>query len=61
MDGVGPHCLRHTFAVSLFEKDVNVKTISELLGHSSVKITQDIYISVTKKIKAEAVEMPDLD
>ena len=61
MDGVGPHCLRHTFAVLLFEKGVNVKTISELLGHSSVKITQDVYISVTKKIKAEAVEMPDLD
>lgn len=56
MDGVGPHCLRHTFATSLFEQEVDTKVISELLGHSSIQITQNIYISVAKKLKQAAVK-----
>jgi len=39
----GLHSLRHTFASKLFENGIDVKTVSELLGHSSVKITYDIY------------------
>ena len=40
----GIHALRHTFASSLFSKGVDVKIVSKLLGHSSVKITYDTYI-----------------
>ena len=40
----GIHALRHTFASSLFSKGVDVKIVSRLLGHSSVKITYDTYI-----------------
>jgi len=37
------HALRHTFATRCMEKCVDVKTLSELLGHSSAKITLDLY------------------
>lgn len=60
MDGVGPHCLRHTFASMLFEKEVDIKIISELLGHNDVSTTQNTYISVIKKLKVKAVHLPDI-
>ena len=40
----GIHTLRHTFAIMLFAKGVDVKIVSRLLGHSTVKITYDIYV-----------------
>ena len=43
------HDLRHTFASMLFAKGVDVKIVSKLLGHSSVKITYDIYVHLFDK------------
>jgi len=40
---VGFHALRHSFATRCMELNVDVATISKLLGHSSVKLTLDIY------------------
>lgn len=40
----GVHVLRHTFATKLFAKGVDVKIVSRLLGHSTVKITYDTYV-----------------
>jgi len=37
------HALRHTFATCCMMENVDIKTISELLGHSSAKITLDLY------------------
>ena len=42
----GIHSLRHTFATELYRKGVDIKIISKILGHSSVKITYDTYIHV---------------
>lgn len=44
LERYGVHALRHTFASNLFRKGVDVKIISRLLGHSTVKITYDIYV-----------------
>ena len=45
----GVHALRHTFASMLFTKGVDVKIVSKILGHSSVKITYDIYVHLFDK------------
>lgn len=38
------HKLRHTFATNCAEKGFDVKTLSAVLGHSSVNLTLDCYI-----------------
>lgn len=53
----GVHSLRHTFASMLFEQGVDIKTISTLLGHASVKITMDTYIHLIQDTGKYAVEM----
>ena len=44
---VTPHLFRHSFATLLLEKDVDIKYIQSLLGHSSIMTTQ-IYTHVNK-------------
>lgn len=38
------HDLRHTFASNLIKANVDIKVVSQLLGHASVKITYDTYV-----------------
>lgn len=49
------HDLRHTHATLLLAKGVNVKVISERLGHSNIKITLDTYSHVLPKMQEDAV------
>lgn len=53
------HALRHTFATRLIENKVDLKTVSELLGHSSVNITISIYVHSEFKTKRKAVKTLD--
>ncbi|CRH47222.1 site-specific tyrosine recombinase XerC [Chlamydia trachomatis] len=53
------HALRHTFATRLIENKVDIKTISELLGHASVNITISIYVHSEFNTKRKAVKTLD--
>ncbi|OGS21142.1 MAG: hypothetical protein A3J83_08765, partial [Elusimicrobia bacterium RIFOXYA2_FULL_40_6] len=51
---VTPHVLRHSFASWLNDEGIDIKTIQELLGHSSITTTQ-IYTHIDRKKRVEAV------
>lgn len=50
------HAIRHTFATRALELGVDIKTISELLGHSSVSITLNVYAHSLMEQKKAAIE-----
>ena len=50
------HDLRHTHATILLQMGVNPKVVSERLGHSSVKITLDVYSHVLPSMKKDLSE-----
>lgn len=52
----GFHALRHTFATRLLQNGVDIKTISELLGHSSANITLNFYAHTNIKNKLNALK-----
>ena len=47
------HTLRHTFATNCVNGGVDVKSLSEILGHSDVKITLNRYVHPTVEIKRQ--------
>jgi len=49
------HAIRHTFATRMLETGVDVKTLSEILGHSSVIITLKVYAHSQMEQKIAAI------
>lgn len=54
------HTIRHTFATVAIEKGLPVKVVSEILGHSSVQITMDLYCHPSIKAKRDVIEQMDI-
>jgi integrase len=50
------HDLRHTAATLNLEAGVDIKVVSDLLGHANTRITQDIYQHVRQQIHVDAAE-----
>ena len=50
------HALRHTFATRAIESGVNVKTLSDILGHSTVQITMDLYCHSSIDLMRESMD-----
>lgn len=51
IEPVNIHSLRHSFASKWIENGFDSKALSEILGHSSVKITMDIYVHSSMRQK----------
>jgi integrase len=56
MTGIGVHTLRHSAAVAWLEAGVHIKAVADLLGHSSIAITGDIYGHTSDDTARAAVE-----
>ncbi len=52
---VSPHALRHTFATRALENGIPPKVVQEILGHSSITITLDLYTHVLDRTKSEEI------
>lgn len=56
----GLHALRHTFGSILIRNHVDIKVVSELLGHTDIMFTYNRYIHVIMQQKAEAIDLIDV-
>lgn len=57
------HSLRHTYATNCVMCGIDVKSLSEILGHSSVSITLDVYVHSTMEFKKNQIcklKKPDI-
>lgn len=54
-DGIGVHTLRHSAAVAFLDQ-VHIRAVSDLLGHSSIAITGDIYGHTTDATARSAID-----
>lgn len=50
------HILRHTFATRCVENGFEIKSLSEILGHSSIKITLDRYVHSSMDLKRKNMD-----
>ncbi|MBE6083563.1 MAG: site-specific integrase [Tissierellaceae bacterium] len=53
---MGFHSLRHTFATRAIEMNIPIKVVSDILGHSSITITMDLYAHVLENTKRNEIE-----
>ena len=52
---ITPHMFRHSFATYLLESDVDIRYIQEMLGHSSINVTE-IYTHVAMSKQKNILE-----
>ncbi|EIW17365.1 MULTISPECIES: tyrosine-type recombinase/integrase [Pelosinus] len=55
------HDLRHTFATNALEAGVDLKTVSDILGHSDISITANHYLHPSRENKRSAIEKANID
>jgi integrase len=57
LENVGVHTLRHSAATAWLENGVHIKAVSDLLGHSSIAVTGDIYGHVSDDTSRAAMDV----
>ena len=60
LDKTNFHALRHTFAARCIEAGVDIKTLSEMLGHSDVKTTLNRYVHSSFELKQKSMQQLEL-
>lgn len=53
---ITPHTLRHTFATRAFESGIPPKVVQQILGHSSLEMTMDLYTHVTEDVQTREIQ-----
>lgn len=59
LNPLGIHTLRHTFASLLIKKGVDIKIVSEILGHKDVAFTYNTYVHILDEQKHQAMKLLD--
>ena len=54
-----PHELRHSFGSALLRNGVDIKVVSQLLGHKDISVTYNIYIHILEEQKVDAIKSLD--
>ena len=60
LDETNFHALRHTFATRCVEAGVDVKTLSEMLGHSDVRTTLNRYVHSSFELKQKSMSQLEI-
>ena len=53
------HMLRHCNATLLLNQGIDIKIVSEHLGHASIQVTGNIYADVLSETKVKTAEIID--
>ena len=56
LPSINYHALRHTFATRCIEAGVDIKSLSEILGHGNVSITLNTYVHSSLDLKRTQLE-----
>ena len=57
IDRISMHTLRHTFATRCIEGGMKPKTLQQILGHSNIGITMNLYVHITEEEKEKEMAM----
>lgn len=60
LEMMGVHALRHTFATRAIESGMDIRTLSEILGHAKVSLTLQLYAHSSMETKKKAMEGMDI-
>lgn len=58
---ISPHILRHTYASLLIESGVELKTVQELMGHTTSRMVMEIYAHSNDDAKRRAADIFELN
>ena len=56
---MGAHSLRHSFATRAVEAGMDIRTLSEILGHTQVSLTMQLYVHSNMETKKKEMEKMD--
>ena len=57
---MGAHSLRHSFATRAVEAGMDIRTLSEILGHTQVSLTMQLYVHSNMETKKKEMEKMDM-